>query len=643
MVTVTIDGKITEVPEGTTVLRAAEMAGVNIPTLCDHPNLTPYGGCRLCLVEVEGARTLQPSCTLPVSNNMVVHTDTPKIHDARKMVLTLLFSERNHFCPYCQLSGGDCELQNAAYAEGMDHWAIQPNWNTYAVDASNSYFVLDNNRCILCRRCVRACGELVGNFTLGFEERGAKSFLVADFGVPLGESTCISCGTCVQVCPTGALIDRASAYRGKVIQTDHTETICTGCSVGCTMDVLARNNNLVRIEGVWEAPLNDGVLCKTGRFLPLEERRDRITSPMIRKNGNLQKATWDEALDYAAARLGKGSAAIVSTRLTAEALSLFKQIFSEATSTEEGHFTAASAAFADETGKPFGASLETVRKADAILVVGVDLVAEHEVLGFFVKRILPYNVKLVVVDANAENGLIRHAAVSLLARKVVDADTIHGIIAAISKLGSAKGKAVSYDLTAIAAKTDVPVEDYETAAQILASAVSPVLIFGKGAQTLEVIKALDELSAVLGGQSALLGTAGGANSMAASQYHLDKPFSVKAQQSIFIALADEDPSQKLIQTLEKASFVVVQTSYASQLTASADVVLPVEMWAEQEGHFINLEGRLQETHRSLMPAGEIWSNVAVFKALASRLDVKLDENWKMQLSTRVSAVAILEA
>ena len=211
MVSVTIDGKKIEAPEGTTVLRAAEAAGIVIPTLCDHPELTPYGGCRLCLVEVEGARTPQPSCTLPVSNGMVAHTDTPAIREARKFVLALIFSERNHFCMYCQMSGGDCELQNAAYREEMTHWPLQPNWQPYAVDASNKHFVLDHNRCILCRRCVRACGELVGNFTLGVLERGANSILVADLDVPLGQSTCVSCGNCVQVCPTGALIDRLSA------------------------------------------------------------------------------------------------------------------------------------------------------------------------------------------------------------------------------------------------------------------------------------------------------------------------------------------------------------------------------------------------------------------------------------------------
>jgi formate dehydrogenase major subunit len=164
--------------------------------------LKPFGGCRLCLVEVEGARTLQPSCTLPVNEKMVVLTSTSKVKAARKFVLTLIFSDRNHFCPYCQVSGGDCELQNSALDEGMSHWPFQPNWQHFNVDATHEYFVMDHNRCILCHRCVRACNQLVGNSTLGIEERGASSMLVADTGVPLGESSCVACGTCVSVCPT---------------------------------------------------------------------------------------------------------------------------------------------------------------------------------------------------------------------------------------------------------------------------------------------------------------------------------------------------------------------------------------------------------------------------------------------------------
>ncbi|HSO26436.1 MAG TPA: 2Fe-2S iron-sulfur cluster-binding protein, partial [Anaerolineales bacterium] len=215
MIPITINDQALEVAPGTTVLNAARSAGIEIPTLCDHPAVKPYGGCRLCVVEVEGIRTLQASCTLPVFPNMVVRTQTPKVHDARRFILSMLFSERNHFCMFCQKTDGDCELQNAAYDEEMTHWPIQPNWNPYPLDTSHPYLALDHNRCILCRRCVRACTDLVGNATLDIQNRGANSFLVADYGLPWGESSCIRCGTCAQICPTGAMIDIFGAYISK--------------------------------------------------------------------------------------------------------------------------------------------------------------------------------------------------------------------------------------------------------------------------------------------------------------------------------------------------------------------------------------------------------------------------------------------
>ena len=134
MVKLTIDGQPVEVPEGTTVLEAAEKINIRIPKLCHHPAVTPYGSCRLCVVEVEGFRTIQASCTLPAGNGMVVRTNTPALQESRQFVLSMLFSERNHFCPFCQVSGGDCELQNSAYDEGMTHWPIQPQWSNFPVD-----------------------------------------------------------------------------------------------------------------------------------------------------------------------------------------------------------------------------------------------------------------------------------------------------------------------------------------------------------------------------------------------------------------------------------------------------------------------------------------------------------------------------
>jgi formate dehydrogenase major subunit len=660
MVNLTIDGKPVQVPDGTTVLQAAQAAGIQIPTLCNHPSLKPFGGCRLCLVEVEGARTLQPSCTLPVNEKMVVLTNTAKVKTARKFVLTLIFSDRNHFCPYCQVSGGDCELQNSALDEGMSHWPFQPSWQRYAVDASNPYYVMDHNRCILCQRCVRACGQLVGNFTLGIEERGASSMLVADTGLPLGESSCVSCGTCVSVCPTGALIERRSSYQGLDVTMNETKSVCVGCSVGCGVTVFTRDNRLVRILGDWDAAINGGVLCKDGRFIPIEEDRERITTPLIKKNGKLQPATWEEALDTLAAKLkplagknGDGVAALASTRLPVEALSLFKQVFSDGlgsamvTSTEEGQPTAMAATLAEELGKPFEASLEAIKEADCVLAVGVDLAENHMVAGFLVKRNLPNGTRLVVIDPG-ENGLDAHANLVLKATKGADIDVLKGIQAGLVKLGLYDGGLVGKtpaeaekELAQAAQATGISADDLLAAAGMLGVAEKPVIVYGKGITSKSAIQTLRKL-VELGQQAgaALLSIKGSANSLAAAQFRLEGPFQMNGHQAAFVALGDDVPSKRLIQRLEKAPFLAVQASYVSRLSAAADVVLPVEMWAEQEGHFLNLEGRLQKTSRALTAPEGVRSNAEVLKELAGKLNLQPDENWEATVCSRTAPVKI---
>jgi formate dehydrogenase major subunit len=657
MITFTINGKTIQAADGSTVLQAAREAGIEIPTLCDHPHLTPYGGCRLCLIEVEGARTLQTSCTLPATENMVVQTDTDRVKEARRFILTLIFSERNHFCPYCQVSGGDCELQNAAYDLDMTHWQLPPNWTPFPVDASHPYLILENNRCILCRRCVRACGELVGNYTLEIQERGSSSLLVADTGLPLGESSCISCGMCVQVCPTGAIIDRTSAYQGHDVQLEHHLSVCLGCSVGCKIDVMTRNDRITRIDGDWDGKVNGGLVCKQGRFEPIDDQRERITRPMVKKGGSLVPATWEEALDVVTAKfkplVGKkdGIAALASTRLPAEALYAFEQLFSGkiksemVTSIEEGQTTAMPAAIADEMKEAFEARLDEMATSDCVVAIGVDFYKTHEVAGFFVKRNLAHGTKLIVIDP-AENGLDSVAHLTLKPKMGTDVEVFHALAAAVVKLGLAK-KDLKLDadqiLKDMAAKTGIPVDTYLEAAKMIATSSQPMLVYGKGitAQASNTaLKHLLELATVTG--AAMLSVKGEANSLAASQYHLDKAFSVKGYQAAFLAVGDDTPSQRLITAVENTPFLVVQAAYTSKLTAIADVILPVEMWAEIEGHYLNLDGHLQEAHPALSLSEGIHSNLTVITDIADKLGIKLDGNWKKHLYERPAVVALVE-
>ena len=630
MVNVTIDGKQIQVPEGTTVLRAAESAGIKIPTLCDHKELTPYGGCRLCLVEVEGARTLQPSCTLPVNQNMVVKTDTEKVKEARKFVLTLIFSERNHFCMFCQVSGGDCELQNSAYAEGMTHWPLQPNYSPFTVDASNPFFVLDNNRCILCRRCVRACGELVGNYTLGIEERGANSLLVADLGTPLGESTCISCGTCIQVCPTGALIDRQSAYYGRDKDVTHVKSVCTQCSLGCGINVVTRDNRVVRIDGDWDSEINHGLLCSLGRFEPLVNDHERVATPLVRKDSRLKAATFSDAVDSASALLkasvkdGSSVGALISSKVSAEALSTFNQLFKGMKNVQFGTLdgTGYSSANSSLDGKTKDAALDQIDQADCIVVVGADLIKDHQVAGFLVKRSLPLGSKLILVDTKS-NKLASYADAVLEPSKdysLIFDQLKDGLQASKHEDKTDLGKAISF----------------------IKSAGKIMLIIGKlpanvGSDKITgFVKALKSKDQTLD----VITLKGQANSYMAYLFGLDKPVNLKGLKTVFVFQGDEEIDQKLAKELELIPNLVVQSTFVSGLTTKAQVVLPAPSWSETEGTYLSADGRIQTIKKVINPSEDTRATIEVLQRFAASTGTKLVEGWKSGLDKTRFAVGL---
>jgi formate dehydrogenase major subunit len=661
MVQLTINGKQIEVPEGTMILRAAEMAGIHIPTLCDHKELVPYGGCRLCMVEVEKWRVPMAACTLPVSEGMVISTDTEAIRKSREFILSMLFSERNHFCPFCQVSGGDCELQNAAYHEEMTYWPIQPGWNKFVVDTSHPYFVFDNNRCILCRRCVRACGELAGNFTLSVAERGSASTVVADNDLPLGESSCIKCGTCVQVCPTGALIDRTSAYQGHDVSLDEIKSICNGCSVGCSTKVMVRNNRIVRIEGDWEGAVNHGLLCEHGRYHPMDESRNRITTPRVKKNGKLEPVSWDEALNALTDKLmplvdkENGVAAIASTRLPAEALAMFKGLFVDkfsskmVTSLEEGVPTAAVTRFAEENGV-FEGKLDVLRNADTVLCIGTNIHRSHMVAGFLFKRNLQKGTHLINI-APETSDMDYLANIALKAKPGSDLAIIRGLQAVIVKEGLGRSPLKLSDVEklieqAISA-SGVSLEELTTVAQMLARSISPVILFGKGitAQRDEVL--IEELyhlavlvGAVDGERFGLISVKGEANSLAASLLGLDSAFKLNGEKAVYVAIGDDYASRSLVERVSKAPYLVVQACYESELTEKADVVLPVTIWSEQEGHYINLDGRTQKSQRAVTPPEGVRDHVSVLDEVAKRANLKVEANWQKSVRERKSSVSL---
>ena len=408
-VKIKIDGKEFQVEEGKTILDACKENEIYIPTLCEHEALKPFGGCRMCVVEA-GPGALKPACSTQVAEGMEVKTNTPQISETRLTVLQLLFGERNHYCMYCE-SSGDCELQNLGYKFGLDHFEFPPYEEKFPVDTSHPYILLDHNRCVLCRRCVRACAELAGNYVLDLKDRGFQALLNPDLGAPFQESTCTSCGLCVQVCPTGALVDKRAAYLGRKEQAEIVKTNCDRCPVGCGIEVYRRANFILKVYGDWDSPINRGVLCKNGRYLPLYEDRPRLTVPKLKEGG-----TWTQISAEMAFNLikDKKSAAvtILEGSLPLELLQAFKEAFGERVcALNEVH-----------PPIPSTATLKDLEDADTYLVVGVDLNEHYGVVGSMIKRrVVPQEARLIAVESG--EGLV---SITDFAYEFKDIDTALG-------------------------------------------------------------------------------------------------------------------------------------------------------------------------------------------------------------------------
>ena len=302
----TIDGRVIEAAPGQTVLDAARAAGIYIPALCYHPRTGKAGRCRACVVEVEGQRGLKESCALPAREGMVVHTDTPKVDATRRMVVDLLLAEGHHNCISCQANGA-CELQDMAYFLGIERPAFLIESEPYPLDASSEGIVRDADKCIHCGRCVLACQNVVVNQVLAFAYRGGHAKVVCDDDLPMGDSSCVQCGECVQVCPVGSLVLRQPKERKfRPSETTATKVTCPYCGVGCQIDLHTLDNKYafaMAHEGQWERQPNRAMLCLKGRFgLDFVDAPDRLRHPLIRKNGELVEASWDEALDLVAER-----------------------------------------------------------------------------------------------------------------------------------------------------------------------------------------------------------------------------------------------------------------------------------------------------------------------------------------------------
>ncbi len=305
MMKVTIDGKTTEVPEGTTVLEAARILDIPIPTLCHHPKLTPFGGCRLCIVEIKGIPRPVTSCTTPVSDGMEVTTTSSQLEDLRRTVLELILSDHPDDCMTCERAG-DCALQEMAYFYGIRENRFSGERRVYEKKDANPFLERDMEKCIMCGRCVKVCDEVQGVGAIDFAYRGFKSKICPPYERPLD---CEFCGQCVAVCPTGALAGKMWSQKGRQKEVKEIDTVCAYCGTGCNITLHVKNNEVLRVtskEDTW----NEGWLCVKGRFgYGFINSPDRLTKPLIRRDGRFEEVSWEEAYEYTAKKLNDIKAA----------------------------------------------------------------------------------------------------------------------------------------------------------------------------------------------------------------------------------------------------------------------------------------------------------------------------------------------
>ena len=417
-VTLIIDDREITVPEGTSIMRASIMAGINVPKLCATDSLEPFGSCRLCLVEIEGRRGYPASCTTPVAEGLKVHTQTAKLADIRRGTMELYISDHPLECLTCS-TNGDCELQDMAGAVGLREVRYGYEGENHLKaekDESNPYFTFDPSKCIVCSRCVRACEETQGTFALTISGRGFESKVASGISNFL-DSECVSCGACVQACPTATLMEKTVIDHG--VPEHSVTTTCAYCGVGCSFDAEMKGEEVIRMVPNKNGGANHGHSCVKGRFAwGYATHQDRITTPMIRKSihDEWRIVSWSEAIEYAASEIKRISAkygkdamgGITSSRCTNEEVYVTQKLVRAVFGTNNVDTCArvchspTGYGLKQTIGESAGTqTFDSVMKSDVIMIIGANPTDGHPVFASQMKRRLREGAKLIIADPRA--------------------------------------------------------------------------------------------------------------------------------------------------------------------------------------------------------------------------------------------------
>lgn len=673
--TLILNGRQCPFEPGDTILEVARRHGVFVPTLCHLEHARPTGACRVCVVEVEGARTLAPACATPAADGMVVRTDSPAVLLARRRILGLLLQAGNHNCTsrhrddahwaafqrevaahdgadeLCE-AYGDCRLQSYAYRYQVDSRDLAPRPSHYPLEDAGPLIVRDFSRCILCGRCIQACNEIQVNNAISHGYRGAVAKIVAMGDGLLARSECVACGECVQACPVGALVEKKARYRIRPWEARRVRTTCSYCAVGCQLVLHVKDDRIHKVTGVESAAPNLGRLCVRGRYgFDFVHSPRRLTEPRLRAGDAWRRASWDEALDRAAeivaatvAAHGPEAVAMVcSARSSNEALFAWQRLLREVIGSPNVVTPAAAGGME--------APLESLEKAPVVLLVASDLTVEHPVAATCVKRGVVTGHRLIVVDHRV-TAIADRATLHLPARSGSEGVLVEGLIQAVRARGRDRGPAgpVAFDPEAVAAATGVAAEQLARAAELLDEHGPATVVYGAPVSHLAPrLTALQEALGAPGREGGAVHHLGaqanslGAVYMGAVEDRRPGGFepAISAGLSFDRLVADLAAAPRprtrcllvcgenlaaaavergeIARALARVEHLVVVDGLETDTHSGADVLLPSTVWAEEDGTVVNAEHRIQRFVQALPAAGEARPATWIAAELARRL------------------------
>jgi NADH-quinone oxidoreductase subunit G len=634
-VTFTLNGQQVVTPAGTLVIEAAKKQGVEVPSFCYYPGLSLQAACRMCLVEVEKMPKLQTACTLVATEGMVVKSDTEQVHKARKDMIEFLLSNHPLDCPVCD-KGGECELQDMTFRYGLDHSRFTEEKLHYPEEKWSPLVYYDAPRCIMCFRCVRVCDEGMDVKALGVGARGVHSVIIPN---EPGQLACEECGMCIDICPVGALTSGTYRYQTRPWEMQYVPNPCTHCSNGCKTTLSVRNNEILRANNRDSSGVNGEFLCGKGRFgFDFTSNAERVRQPLVRRNGKLEPASWEDALEEVARRLkqvrdqhGANAIGVIGSNHTTNEENYLLNRFARATlgtNNIDHHRTADYAGLAAALGPNAATVLATmsdVYTAPAVLLIGNDVTQQNPLVAWQIRTGVRHHKARLYVINGVESKIHRQATHLVRTAKGGERAAVRWLTHSEGTFDASTTEALVQLKAALEAEKDV------------------VILFGAEIQG-PALRDLMSFAARIGGQTKIMALGDYSNSRGAADMGLlpDRlpgyaSLHDSAERARFgkiwgaeipstpgmaaRAMMDAAVAGKLkalyvvganpVKTfataqpdkLGRLELLVVHEMFLTETAQRADVVLPAASSYEKDGTLTNTAGQVQMTHRSIDPQG----------------------------------------